>query len=388
MMSDLAAKLFDIPLDSWQDKVFLGLFCLGALTWLIQCYYYLFIYLRVSTFKKRHVKSDHDPVSVIICARNESENLKKNLPSILNQVYPDFQVVVVNDGSTDDSEELLAEFKTRFKNLYVTQINHTHKYPHAKKLAQTVGIKAARHDILIFTDADCYPTTPNWISQIQSNFLQKTEIVLGYGGYEERKGLVNKFIRTDTLYIAMQYLGMAIKGKPYMGIGRNLAYRKSLFFENKGFASHLHLVSGDDDLFINETASAVNTAVEIHHDSITRSFPKESFRDWFWQKRRHLTTGFYYKPSDKRRIGVEVVTRELFYLLTLFMCIMGSFTGYFLGLLLVRLILHLIIIKRTMKGLNESKILLFSILYDLVMPIISGSLIIFNRLRKRKRISW
>ena len=92
---------------------------------------------------------------------------------------------------------------------------------------------------------------------MQSNFLHQTQIILGYGKYISEPGLLNKWIRTDTTYIAMQYLAMAIKGRPYMGVGRNMAYRKSLFFERKGFASHLNLASGDDDLFVNENADFI-----------------------------------------------------------------------------------------------------------------------------------
>ncbi len=388
MIHPFISNLFEFRPQGAYDFIFLAIGIAGFSAWLIQLFYYLSFYLKVITYRKVNVKTNLDPVSVIICARNEKENLEKNLPSVLNQFYPQFQVVVVNDGSTDETEAFLAELQSQYSNLYITNIEHTHPYPHAKKLAQTVGIKAAAYDQLLFTDADCKPDSPNWIRHMQSNFLFKTEIILGYGAYEQRPGLLNKLIRTDTLFTAMQYLGLALAGKPYMGVGRNLAYRKGLFFDNRGFASHLHLQSGDDDLFVNETARKQNTAIEIHPESITRSIPKTTFRSWFYQKRRHLTTGSQYKKNDRRILITEAVSRELFYLVCILLFAFGQLTGYILALLLVRWLLHLIIFKRIMTRLQERKILLFSILYDILMPPLTGILLLANRFSKKPKFTW
>ena len=238
-----------------------------------------------------------EPVSVIICARNEAEHLQRFLPSVLNQFYPEFEVIVVNDGSTDQTAEVLSGFKKQFSHLYITGIEQHRDYQQGKKLAQTIGIKAAHHDQLLFTDADCEPVNPNWIRHMQSNFLSQTQIVLGYGKYISEPGLLNKWIRTDTVYISMQYLGMALTKRSYMGVGRNMAYRRSLFFEKKGFASHLNLSSGDDDLFVNENSDHYNTVIEIHPESFTQSDPQKTLKQWFRQKKRHLTTSSRYKKS-------------------------------------------------------------------------------------------
>ncbi len=387
-MIQVLADLFRITLNQWTDYLFLSLAGLAVIAWGVQIFYYFFYFLQIHRYRKVNVKQTLDPVSVIICAKNEADNLRKNLPVVLEQEYPEFQVVVVNDGSSDDTSAVLVEMKEKYKHLYVTQIEHTHAYPHAKKLAQTIGVKAARFDQMLFIDADCRPAGANWIRCMQSNFLPKKEIVLGYGAYEKEKGLVNKFIRMDTLWIAQQYFGFAIRGIPYMGVGRNLAYRRSLFFNNKGFASQLHLQSGDDDLFVNQTANNTNTAIEIDPDSITVSEPMHTMNSWLRQKRRHLTTGLFYRAFHRFLIGLEIVSREYFYVSLIVLLSFWKFPGYLFLLLLFRWIMHLWIFKLTMKRFKEKGIWLFSLIYDLLMPAISGFLILKTKLKKNKMFAW
>lgn len=387
-MIQVLTDLFRITLDHWTDYLFLSLAGLAVIAWGVQIFYYFYFFLRIHSYRKVNEKQTLDPVTVIICAKNEANNLLKNLPLILEQEYPEFQVVVVNDGSNDETSDILAEMQKKYKHLYVTKIEHTHPYPHAKKLAQTIGVKAARYDQLLFTDADCRPIGVNWIRCMQSNFLPKKEIVLGYGAYERKKGLVNKFIRMDTLWIAQQYFSFAIRGIPYMGVGRNLAYRKSLFFNNKGFANQLHLQSGDDDLFVNQTANKTNTAIEIDPDSITVSEPMLTMKSWLWQKRRHLTAGLFYRPLHRFLIGLEIVSREYFFVSLIVLLSFWKFPGYLFLLLLFRWIMHLWIFKLTMKRFNEKGLWLFSLIYDLLMPAISGFLILKTKLKKNKKFAW
>jgi len=236
---------------------------------IIQIIYYLLIFLRIIIYKQSTNEEINEPVSVIICARNEAENLQKFLPTILEQKYSNFEVIVVNDSSTDDTDVVLRKFQNSYPNLYVTYIDRDLDYKHGKKLAVTIGLKAAKNDLVLFTDADCIIDSNLWIENMQKMFTPKTKIVLGYGGYIKERGLLNKMIRYDTLFVAIQYFSYALIGMPYMGVGRNMAYRKSLFFENKGFASHLKIVSGDDDLFVNENATKKNTKIVINKLAFT-----------------------------------------------------------------------------------------------------------------------
>ena len=376
-------NLFEFNLQTLSDWIWLSSGIVLVLALGIQLYCIFGVYLKLVVFKKKNVKSVTDPVSVIICARNEAENLRRFLPSILNQFYPEFEVIVVNDGSTDNTADVLAEIKNQYPQLYVTGIEHQENYPKGKKLAQTIGIKAAHHDQLLFTDADCEPASPNWIRQMQSNFLNQTEIVLGYGPYSPKKGLLNKWIRTDTMYIAMQYLSLAITKNPYIGVGRNMAYRRSLFFKNKGFASHLHLVSGDDDLFINETSTTFNTAIEVHPESFTYSEPSKSWKQWTRQKKRHLTTSKVYKKTHKRRLAIELISREIIYLLSILLLSLGFFQGYVILILVIRIAAFGVIYKLVMNRLKEKNLFLISFVYDFLWPILGAYLMTTNKLRKK-----
>ena len=145
----------------------------------------------------------------------------------MGQDYPLFEVIVVDDCSWDSTLSVLKEIQKEQPRLKVLELKEDHFYKHGKKLALTIAIKSAQYEHLVFTDADCFPASKNWLTQIMEIFDEKTEIVLGYGAYSNKKGLINKMIRMDTLRIGLQYLSLAVAGMPYMGIGRNLAYRKS-----------------------------------------------------------------------------------------------------------------------------------------------------------------
>jgi poly-beta-1,6-N-acetyl-D-glucosamine synthase len=339
---------------------------------LLQLVYYLAIFIRVPSFKESSTSYSNQnyPVSVVICAKNEAENITAYLPIILEQDYPNFEVIVVNDCSDDDTQDILETLQEKYPHLRTTQIKHDEKFTHGKKLALTIGIKAAKHEWLLLTDADCKPEGKQWIRSMQRNFIPSCDIVLGYGGYYHEKGFLNKLIRFDTFFIALQYLSMALIKMPYMGVGRNLAYRKSLFMENKGFASHAHIQSGDDDLFINEVAIGKTTRVEFSANSHTRSVPKKTFYLWGFQKSRHLSTGKSYKSAHKIVLGGEIFSRFLFYA-SIFLLLINPFT-WIIGLsaYIFRMIIQLSVFNGAMKKFNEKKLLLFSIIFDFILPLL------------------
>ena len=235
---------------------------------IIQALYYLCLYNRIhlrSRAVKRgnvHFSQELPPVSVIICAREECENLRRNLKAVLEQDYPQFEVIVINDGNTDESEDYLTLLEEKYPHLYHSFVPDSSRYISRKKLAATLGVKASKYDWLVFTEASCCPQSNQWLRLLARNFTSRTQVVLGYSGYERGKGWLHKRVAFDNLFTSMRYLGFALAGSPYMGIGRNLAYRKELFYEHKGFSAHLNLQRGDDDLFVNHVATAENTRVE------------------------------------------------------------------------------------------------------------------------------
>ena len=360
----------------------------------VQLFYYLYYYRKILSRGRKIRKgkiafSDKKPpVSVVICAKNESENLKNFLPSVLTQDYPDYQVVVVNDGSSDESEEILAVFTQEYPHLYHTYLSEKAKFISTKKMALTVGIKAAKNDIVLLTDADCKPIGKDWITSIVRNFDEKTGVVLSYGAYFKEKGFLGKLISYDAFTIALQYMGFALAGKPYMGVGRNLAYRKQLFFDNKGFASHLHLQSGDDDLFIKDVATKRNTRVEFSPESITYSIPKHSFKSWRIQKSRHFTTAPYYKINTRLRIGGEIISRCLFYVAIAALVATQNLwlAGFASGIYLLRALVQLLVINRTARIMNEQRFYFSALLFDIMLPILN--LYVFIFCRKKSRMKW
>lgn len=363
--------------------VTLTLFIFAAIT---QLYYYWALFSKFAFWKDNQARNQSNiPLSVVICARNEAENLSNHLPEILNLDYPDYEVVVVNDCSYDSTKEILEEMEKKYSNLRITSLNEDNVYQHDKKFAVTIGIKAAKNEHIIFTDADCLPKSKEWVKEMISLFAPGKEIVLGYGAYKKENSFINKLIRFDTFFIGMHYFTAAIMGKPYMGVGRNMAYTKSLFFRNKGFASHAHIRSGDDDLFINKVANNHNIGLAVSPNSHTLSIPKDNFGDWFNQKRRHITTSTYYKSRDKAFLGLQFASSFLFYI-CFFVLIGFRFQPYIvLSLFLIRIISQLIIFRKAMEKLDEKDLLWTFFIYDLFLVFIYPLLKISNTFSEEPR---
>lgn len=334
----------------------------------IQVFYYLFFFRRLAFYKAptRNTTVEH-PVSVVVCARDEAHNLVKTLPGILVQEYrTTHEVILVNDNSTDDTRYLIDEFKKSFKNLNPVELTQEAKMISGKKFPLSMGIKSAKHEIVLLTDADCVPASEFWIQKMQDAYDDHTEIVLGYGAYHKKNGILNKLIRFETFHTALQYLSYALSGSTYMGVGRNLSYKKQVFIRNKGFSSINQIPSGDDDLFINQVASHNNTAICIDHDAHTLSEPKLNWADWMTQKYRHYTTSKYYRGSHKFALGLYSFT--LFLIYPLFIVSMVLFNWWMvLAVFGIRLLIQAVVFYRSMKKLNEKDLWPWFILWDIWM---------------------
>ena len=273
------------------------------------------IHIRSRAVKRSdiHFSQELPPLSVIIYAREEVENLRRNLTAVLEQDYPQFEVIVINDGNTDESEDYLTLQGEKYPNLYHSFVPSSSRYISRKKLAITLGIKASKYDWLVFTEANCLPESNQWLRTMARNFTSRAQIVLGYSGYERGKGWLHKRVSFDNLFTSMRYLGYALAGKPYMGIGRNMAYRKELFYSQKGFSAHLNLQRGDDDLFINKTATSENTRVETDANAVVRVQPVFRAKDWREEKISYMATAHFYRGIQRNLSGFETTTRLLFH---------------------------------------------------------------------------
>jgi glycosyltransferase involved in cell wall biosynthesis len=330
---------------------------------------YLINYLPVSLFPS--VRFETEPhtqaISVVICARNEDENLTEFLPKILTQDYPDFEVVVVNDCSFDNTENVIDEYAKIFPNLRKANIKEDAYYKHGKKFAMLVGIKAAKNNRIVLTDADCYPASDLWLKEIAQGFSEKKLIVLGYGAYEKGTGFLNKLIRFDSFIIAVSYLSAAIKGKPYMGVGRNLAYTKDLFFEEKGFSKHYHINSGDDDLFVNQAANATNVNICISKNAITYSKPEKSLKQWRTQKARHLTTAPLYNSTTRAKIAYTYFSQYFFYFSLVLLAFSVNTVVLIPIFFLLKTAIQWALLTKATKKLNENDLLLPCFIYELIL---------------------
>ena len=370
------------------NPLLLILLIIFGICFLVQAFYYFYFFLTPALFRPPKPSAKQEPVSVIICARNEEENLRDFLPAVLEQEYPDFEVVVVNDCSEDGTDNVLAGFLELYPRLRVSSINKDPKFTHNKKFAQFIGIKAAKNELLLFTDADCKPESSKWIEKMVSRFEEKTGFVLGYGGYFTKKGLLNSYIRYETMTIAVQYLGMALRGMPYMGVGRNLAYRKSIFFDKKGFGPYSHLASGDDDLFVNANASGENIAAEFSRESHTRSVPAADVRQFIKQKTRHLTTSRHYKTAHKVILVGEPASRVIFYVSMIILLSNLYAWPIVTGLFLLRFIIQMTVFALNRKKLNEPGILPLFPIFDLVSPFINAALLAGSFREGRANTIW
>lgn len=372
--------------------------CVFSIAWIIQMCYLWGLFSRLAFFKKKKYDNDnpnYEPVSVIVCAKDAYEYLVDLVPRILSQDYPDFELVIVNDCSTDETTDYLKELVDKRPDINVVSLTQSLNFFHGKKFPLSMGIKSAKHDLLLLTDADCLPRDNHWIRDMVGAYRKNTEVVLGYGPYFMRKGLLNKLIRFDTLYTAIQYLSMALAHRPYMGVGRNLSYRRELFYKNKGFTSHYTVPSGDDDIFISQVANNRNTRIFIDPTSRVESEPKHTFSGWIHQKRRHYSTANMYKRSTNRILGTLLMSRLVYYAtLILLFCMPHAFdfvasdkVYYFAvgALALIHFISMDWIYIKSAKQLGEKKLyLFFTPLYDVFFVIFTTLLGIRNTISKPK----
>ncbi len=341
------------------------IFCAFCVVIAIQLFYYLFYFLRLVVYKPPVKQASQEyPVSVVICARDEAQNLATNLPGVLLQQYKTtHEVIVVNDNSEDETKYVLEEFKKTFKDLVIIPLTQEALMIPGKKFPLSIGIKSTKHEVLLLTDADCVPASEFWMQKMQEAYSPGIEIVLGYGAYKKKTGLLNKLIRFETFQTALQYFSFALAGYPYMGVGRNLSYKRSLFLNNKGFSFINHIPGGDDDLFVNKVANKNNTAIILDADAHTLSEPKATWSEWFRQKGRHYTTAKYYQTKYKLLLGLFSFSSFLIYPLTILSIF---FFSWWISLIIfaTRLLLVAFTWKKTMTKMNEADLFPYFFLLD------------------------
>ncbi|GAA4290262.1 glycosyltransferase [Aestuariibaculum suncheonense] len=358
-----------------------------AVVVVLQVITYLVVLGKFAYSKPKNKRLQNLPVSVIVCAKNEAQNLKTFLPSIISQDYPEFEIVLINDASSDDTLEVMEDFKNLHSNIKIVDVKNNEAFWGNKKYALTLGIKASSHEYLLFTDADCKPASKHWIQEMTSHFNDKKSIVLGYGAYTKiKKSFLNKLIRFETLATAINYFSFAKSGNPYMGVGRNLAYTKKEFFKANGFIKHIKVRSGDDDLFVNQVATKQNTAICFTPDSFTESAPKTKWTAWIRQKRRHISTAKHYKFNHKLALGLLYICQVLFWILAISLSITTFMWPFVVGLIVLRFAVQYSVYGASAKKLNEKDLLALLPLLEIFL--ISVQLVIFIKNLTSKPNHW
>ncbi len=361
---------------------------------LVRCCYCIFCVIPLLRFAKKgtsNAQSNKEvvlpPISVIICAKNEAVNLKRYLPQVLSQQYPHFEVVVVNDASTDETLNVLSDFQKKHAHLKVVTILQAEKTTMGgKRQALQRGIEQAQHNYLLLTDADCYPSSNHWIELMAKHFANGKQIVLGYAPYLSGNKWLNKVVSYETLHTAMRYLSCALAGMPYMGVGRNLAYTKQLFYESGGFDGQSHLTSGDDDLLVNKAATAKNTAIEVHRDAFCYSPPPANWSAWYRQKARHLGAGKHYSTPHLLVLGGLTMADVLFYGMIIASLFAGHAPKLLTGLCFFSILLNYTVYAVATRVFNLKGLFWFIPLFDFIFPIYY--LVFAPFILTAKKISW
>lgn len=351
----------------------------------LQFFYFVFIFSKFIYSKKKTTHSKNLSVSVIVCAKNKKENVTKHIPLLIEQDYKNFEILLIDDASTDGTLDVFEKFEKENQQVKIVRVANNETFWGNKKFALTMGIKAAKNDYLLFIDADCYPNSQEWISEIMAQFNDDKTIVLGYGAYSKIKSsFLNKIIRFETLFTAIQYFSWASFNKPYMGVGRNLAYKKSEFFKVNGYIKHMKIKSGDDDLFINQASDRTNTASCYSPKSFTISITKQTFKEWLQNKRRHIWTAKYYKFSDKLQLIMFYTSQLLFIFFSIYLLLLQYQIITVISLIALRYLFCWIIVYKSAKKLNEYDLVILYPILEIILVLTQTTLFLVNIISKPK----
>lgn len=352
----------------------LALLSAFAIIVIVNCIYFFFFANYAFSKPNQPALASALPVSVIVCCKNEAENLTNNIPLWLEQNHSDFELILINDASIDNTLDIMEAFAAQDPRIKIVNVVNNEAFWANKKYALTLGIKKAKNHYFIFTDADCKPASEEWINQLALHFSSEKQLILGYGAYAKASGFLNSLIRFETFMTALQYFSFAKAGIPYMGVGRNLAYTSKLFYDNNGFMSHMYIRSGDDDLFVNEVATKENTAICDTPESFTISTPKKTWKGWINQKKRHITTSTHYKKTHKFLLGLFYLITILFWIGFIVSLVFADWR-WAVALAAVRFIMQYIIYHKALQKLHETRILI--LLPFLELTLMSSQLLIF-----------
>ncbi len=353
----------------------------------INCAYYLFfLKFTIPKSSKPNISVVDFGVSIVICSKNEANNLRENVTHWLAQNYANFEIVLIDDASIDDTSEVIKAYAKKDNRITPVYVENNEAFWGSKKYALTLGIKKAKYNHLILSDADCIPKSKDYVAIVASQFTKNKQIVIGYGSYQYvKRSFLNALIRYETVLAALQYFGYAALGNPYMGVGRNLAYTKDLFYENRGFMDHMQVHSGDDDLFVNQAATSQNTAICAIESTHTQSKPKTNWKSWITQKRRHITTATHYKTKDRFLLGLFYFTQLSTFLVAILLLALSYKWQLVLGALAIRYLILGLVLNSANKHFKERSLLLLFPVLEFILVCLQLTIFSANLISKPTR---
>jgi len=355
-----------------------------AIAAIIQLFYFWVFFSRLAFYRRKNIETRQPPVSVIITSHSELNFLGDNLPFILQQDYPEFEVVVVNDNSDDDTSDFLTQLSLETPNLQVVELKQSLNWFKGKKFPLSIGIKSAKYDFVVLTDADCHPTSSTWLSEIVSASKPNTEIVLGYSTFATTSG-INRLLRFTAFYDALFFLSMALSGIPFKGNGKNLAYKRQLFYRQQGFISHYIIKAGDDELFVNKAAKKRNTEVMISNDSRVISQKPITLGDWLKKEKTRLSLRRHFRFPHRLLLSLYALTSLLFYGLFTTLLVLHISWIILVPVLMLRILSQWILFGKGTKKLSERGLWFLSPIFEffiMLTDIILWFIILFTKKNK------
>ena len=353
----------------------------------IQIICYLLIYSRFVFARAKKTSVTNTPVSVLVCAKNEAKELEQFLPSILSQNHTNFEIVLINDVSYDNTFEIMEAFAEKHACIKLVNVKNNEAFWGNKKYALTLGIKAATHENLLFINANSKPVSLNWITEMcaQLNLNSKKTVVLGYSAYNKVKhSVLNKFIRFDHLIKSIQYMSFAKTGMPYVGVSENLAYTKKHFFDANGFMSHMDIKKSEHALFINQTATKRNTSAVFSKNSFTSTVAPKSLKSWTTKKRQYTYIAKHFKLIHKFVLALIYSTGFLFWLLAILLISLQYNWEIVAAIIASRIVVQYIVLGIGAKKLNELDLIIFIPFLEIFLILFQFVIFITNASSKPK----
>lgn len=359
-----------------------------AFAFVLQITFWWVVYGKLGFYEVKERNTNSEPVSVVLLVNDELEKLRVQLPALLEQDYPDYEIVLVVQSAHDDMIEYIDHIRLEHPELKVVELYQDLNFFKGNKFALSIGIKSAKNDLLVITEVGCIPVSNQWLREIQARFGRGKEIVLGYHRTESHpERYLSGFIRFGNLVTAMRYLSFALAGRPFMGLNKNLAYRRSLFYRIQGFTSHYRISDGEDDLFVNRASTSRNVAIAISPESQVKCALPPSFSSWVRHRKRYLRTRRYYRAGDVFFLGLYSSSYVLFLASFAYLVITQCLLYPVVSLFILRLFSQLFVFKKTMNRLGERKLLLLSPVNEVLLMILDGMIrisLVFDKKDKWK----